>query len=239
MRHLRFRMRTIFILVTLSAIVSAVSITQAQRQRAAVAGIKRLGGHVLYEASAYDAEPLRLVSWLTRTMGPDWFHSVTTVQLPHATDHTIVLLKGLPDTSNLSLRNASLTEHGIRYITALPKLESLHFEHGALTDDQVALLVSLQRLRHLEVKGTAITDASLPAISHLPAIQSVILDKCNISRRALAICSDSHIAWTITPRPELPTQTTPIDLPISSLKELDANWREEPLLATRRSVNEQ
>lgn len=193
MEHLRFRLRTIFGLVTLCALVYALSVTEAQRQRTAVRKIEKLGGFVLYEAAAYNSEPLCLLPWLTSVLGPDWFHSVDAVHLPGATDESLALLEALPETKKLNLCTPMFTTRGIRYVTALPKLESLRLDGGTVTDSCMLSLGQLKHLKHLEVRSGAITDESMPVIGRLPAIRSVNLADCSVTHQGLKALGDSSV----------------------------------------------
>lgn len=73
-RWLQFGLRSLLGLVAVAAIALAVIVVPAERQRWAVAALRRLGGSVFYEGDYEAATAISPTSptWIERVLGPDY-----------------------------------------------------------------------------------------------------------------------------------------------------------------------
>ena len=111
-RYLSFSLRTLFILLTASAVWLGIVVNRAREQREAVKAIEALGGTVFYDWQqqylpngykivARDGTPVG-PAWLRKIIGDDFFQTVTTVifaSFPKPTDAEV--LKAIPQFQRL------------------------------------------------------------------------------------------------------------------------------------------
>src|SRR5262245_56783739 len=96
----RFSLRAVLLLVTSLCIGLGIWTQRAKTQRRAALLIEQSGGHVdyLYEVRRFPGGDLAfespLPSWLIKTFGADFFHTVTEVRIHNR--HTMQLLYQLP-----------------------------------------------------------------------------------------------------------------------------------------------
>src|SRR5262245_22988051 len=81
-RYLRFSVRTLLVIVTVVAVVLAVPVRRAMRQREAVLAIQKLGGSLIYDYEITRGPETMMSAWLRRTLGDDYFHDVYLADFP-------------------------------------------------------------------------------------------------------------------------------------------------------------
>lgn len=117
-RWLQFRLRTIFVLLTILGLWLGVQANRAQRQRRAVDAILDRGGQVQYDYEFDEdgheiwlAEPPEPPGpkWLRTLVGDDYFRTVVDVTFRTATDADMEGLAALTDLIELDLIGAEVT----------------------------------------------------------------------------------------------------------------------------------
>jgi hypothetical protein len=123
----QFRLRSLFILMTLVAIAcSWIAVMRNQwRQKAAEKAIKQAGGYVTLEVGAQAAN-------LSRTS---------------ITDDELVCLQGLDHLQRLVLSDTKVTDAGLAHLEGLEQLQRLDLTGTKVTD---AGLVHLETLKQLQ-----------------------------------------------------------------------------------------
>ncbi len=161
LRWYQYRLRSLFILTTLVAIVCSwlsVEIQSERRQGAAAKAIEKAGGRT-------DSRP----TWLGRLTGDASLVRFEFVYLPgkSTTDDVLVHLQGQTQLTALFLTNSRITDAGLVYLQGLSQLILLSIGNTKVTDSGLAHLQGLKQLEGLALNGTEITDAGLMYLQEL------------------------------------------------------------------------
>jgi hypothetical protein len=189
-RWLQFRLKTIFVLVVIVAVPCMWLKSKMERkhkERAAVAEIKRLGGHVYYDWQIPDPdeEPPGPV-WLRKLFGDDYFSSVWYVEIlrtqfddgwlvHQVNDEWLVHLEPLSDLTAVCIPNAKITDTGVQYLTRFKKISFMNLTRTKMTDAGLAHCNRLTGLKDLHVYETGVTAAGIADLQ-------AALPKCKIHR---------------------------------------------------------
>jgi hypothetical protein len=205
-RVLRFRLRTLFVLLTLFCVWLGIKVRDASRQKEAVAAIRRLGGDVRYDYQRSDATPSGYApaanswvpEWLLAALGLDLFYSVEFVNMVHSgygknlrhndkvTPEAMPYLVCFPKLRCLYLHETQVTDEGMRYVGRLRRLETLYlWDAEDLTDAGVAQLRGLDRLKRVHINDSGIGDESLRVFGRLPEIEELGLQGNRFTDRGL------------------------------------------------------
>jgi hypothetical protein len=201
MRRLRFRLRTLLIVITVLAVCLGAYISSLRERERAVAAILQLGGTVNYDyefkeagTSSANAEPPG-PKWLRRLLGPQWRVTVVRVSFwsesgGKATDQDLAVLEALPHVRSLYLdANSAITDDGLRHIAQLSELESLSLNDcSGVTDEGLSQLADLNRLTFLSLCRCRIDGSGLRHVTQLP------LTCLSFTRTSLSDANLKHVA---------------------------------------------
>jgi hypothetical protein len=159
-RRLRYRLRSLLVLIAVAAVcVGFVERYVAARrvQQSVAAEIERLGGYVRWEVC--DPGP----AWLVNLLGADFFAEVYLVECDSSPvgDDTLVQLAKLGRLEWLLLDSDRITDQGLRRIAGLSQLVRLDLSSRQITDDGLDSLARLSNLRWLALRRTRITLAGM------------------------------------------------------------------------------
>jgi hypothetical protein len=205
-RWLRFRLRTLFVLVTLACVWLGWQGKRAREQKAAVAAVHGAGGTLFYSfqygSSGGLLDTIRPVvpAWLRDFLGEDFFITVQGVSLgtdaapadgrltvdARVTDAMLQRLKPLRGLKNLSLRSTQATDTGLEAISSMDRLEVLEIDGPKFTDLGANHLARLPQLRHLVIGGEQLSDRSIAAIQSLPKLRFLELRGGQMTNDGLA-----------------------------------------------------
>jgi len=185
-RWFQFRLATLLLLTLVCAVVLALWVTPAARQRRAVAFVESVGGFVEY---ADEGDQAALApAWLREWLGPDYFQSVREVRL-HVTqvsDAGLAHLKGLTALEVLYLDHTFVGDAGLAHLKGLTALETLDLDNTQVSDAGLAHLKGLTALERLYLDGTQISDAGLAHLKGLTALERLYLDGTQVSDAGIA-----------------------------------------------------
>jgi hypothetical protein len=152
------------------------------KQRAAVAGIHRLGGEVDYDPREGYPPPHALIDFFTNVQSVYFFGGrCSDVELEHLRSY----LTDLPHLRCLHLVSTGITDEGLKYIEGLAGLRELGLSDNCITDAGLQHLRGLTGLEVLKLDGTRVTDAGLAELEALPRLSYLCLRGCKITDRGL------------------------------------------------------
>lgn len=175
-RWCQFRLRSLFVFLTLAAIVCswfACKMAEANRQKKAVQTIQDVGGWVRYDyefdaGGVYfeDARPPG-PAWLRNLLGLDFFSYVNEVYLsyPQVTDDDLEHLKELSEVKQLSLHGAAVTDAGLEHLREMFELRRLYLVDTQVSDAGLEYLHELTRLENLCLINTNVSPAGVRRLS--------------------------------------------------------------------------
>lgn len=153
----------------------------AQRQRAAVQMVERLGGKVHYGDPPTNESRLttRLRDWLPR----DYFDSVEGVSFFYtpATDSDLAQLDGLTKLRWLWLSNTQVTDACFSRLGRQTKLQRLYLSGTQITDIGLAQFRGMAELEELYLGHTRITDAGVLHLTRHAQLQRLNLDGTQVT----------------------------------------------------------
>ena len=157
----KFTLRTLFVVLTISAMWLVYHTNGARRQRIAVEAIEAAGGRVRYDyqrtlANAGDGEAaLPGPSWLHSLLGDDFFRGVVEV--------------------DWNSKNAFGSEE-LSQLGSLPSLDTLNLNFSGVNDSNLAEISNLRQLKRLHLEQcTGVTDVGLTHVSHLANLEYLSL----------------------------------------------------------------
>jgi hypothetical protein len=213
LRCLRFRLRTLLVLLTLASIWLAMHVNAARRQQKAVAAIREYGGWMRYdfqfpsgEFSHQDFDQKAgspVPAWLLQRFGIDMFHDVVQVSLNYSedsgkreengnqTDKAIVWLPDFPKLRVLLLQGNQIRDESMAHLAALRYLECLMMwdAHG-ISDNGIVHLQDLEHLKYIHLSESKITDRSLEIFSRMPQLEGLSLQFNDFSDAGVSKLSD-------------------------------------------------
>jgi hypothetical protein len=132
MRRLQFSLRSLLIVVSAVALLTARQSMLASRQREAVRAIHEIGGVVWYDDETPDLDlSYRLIASYPHGSLDDFFHSVIGVRLagPRVHDEQLDVLRQLPRLTHVVLQDTMVTDAAIdRLKMDLPKCNVERFD---------------------------------------------------------------------------------------------------------------
>jgi hypothetical protein len=159
--------------LVLSGRVAVAQTNLTERQQAALAAIKKLGGKVDFLRSNGKAHTLDFDQTPVTDadlMHAEAFPTINTVSLRFATNMTgtgFVHFKALTNLANLYLPGSTVTDEGLKHLTNVPTLVNLYIREVPITDAGFSHLAGLTNLRTLYIDKTKITDAGLDHLKGL------------------------------------------------------------------------
>ena len=162
----QFSIRSLLVMVVVVAIPCTwlaeelrAAKAQAERQREAIATVKRLSGQISWTHPEIPGE-----GWLYNLLGDDFFGSVDTVYLCETivTDADLEHLKGLTRLRTLILFRAQITDSALEHLKGLKQLYTLNLRGTNVTDVGLEHFKgSALRVSELDLSDTKVTDAGL------------------------------------------------------------------------------
>lgn len=189
---------------------------RANRQAAAVAAIRQLGGSVYYSYQQQDGaivcHQLPTPGWLRSITSEDFLVYANTVLLPSVrlessdlqhlrslhgleqlnllncpiSDRDLAIAANIDSLEELSLTHTSVTDAGMKHLRALSRLKVLHLRRTNVGDQGLAVLSPLLQLCELDLAGTAVTDQGIATLAHLP-LRKLTLQNTALTDQGLAI----------------------------------------------------
>jgi hypothetical protein len=156
-RRLRISVRALMVIVLVTGGGLGWVIHLAQVQRDAVATITRVGGHIGYSwqrsngAWVFPVPKSPWPDWLRRSLGPDFFDTVTYVFLQgeQCDDESLRSACRLPWVEELSVVNTSVTDASAEDIRQLRNLRSLDLRLNKITKRPLRHIEEMSELREL------------------------------------------------------------------------------------------
>ena len=194
-RRFQFGILSLLLLTVVVAVPCSwltVAREHAERQREAVAEIKKVGGTVSYDyqhgpcgypiGCAQPPAPL----WLRSLLGDDLFTDVTGVSFITSTvdDAGLECLKGLPRIRSLWLTGAKVSNGGVQHLNGLTDLLELYFDDTAIDDVGFTRLRGLSQLQYLGASNK-VSDAGLQHLVAFPQLRGLRLDYGRVSDAGL------------------------------------------------------
>ena len=173
-RKLRWYQYSLGSLMLLTHVVSlgmswfAARMKAARQQKAAVEGLEKFGGQVLYDYEVdQSGNPLPFPraklpgpAWLRKQLGNDFFATVVELYFspPSVTDAGLEHLKGLSQLQSLTLEGTQVTDAGLKRLTGLTQFRTLDLNETRVTDAALVHLKGLTKLSELDLHNTKVTN---------------------------------------------------------------------------------
>jgi hypothetical protein len=163
-RFVQWRLRTVFVFMTLIAIGVAIwlrYIVPYTTQEAGSAAIERLQGQLVKTA----AQP----AWLANIVGKERYHQVVECRIEgdQVRDGAIAPVANLPFLERLYLNKTLIGDDGLRHLGRLKTLRRLALWRTQISDEGLIYLTGCSELRVLDIHQTCVTDEGLAALKHL------------------------------------------------------------------------
>jgi hypothetical protein len=198
LRWFQFRLRTLFVVMTLWALWLGWICDRAHRQRDAVAAIEAAGGGVKYD-DADPSDPFSGVmrdwsTWqwpgkavLRRWLGRDYLDNLVVVWLSaeHVDEALMMRLTRVPSLRRLDIRGPGARNRTWAHLGSFGSLEELHLADTGIADGDLIHVSSIRFLRYLDLGGTKITDAALPCLARLSSLRDLDLRSTKITDAGL------------------------------------------------------
>ena len=135
-RFLRFSIRTLLIVLTISCVWLGWKVERARKQREAVAWVQELGGGLSYDSESPGPQ------WLRKRLGRHFFDDVVRVSLTLAVVSDVTPLSGMTRLQELHLEGTQVSD--VTPLSGLTRLQTLD-----LDGTQVRDVTPLARLTNL------------------------------------------------------------------------------------------
>jgi len=184
-RWFQFSLATLLLLTLVCAVVLALWVTPAARQRRAVVFVESMYGYLEYEDEGDEAA--LAPAWLREWLGPDYFQSVSVVALDgiQVSDAGLAHLKGLTALEELDLNYTPVSDAGLAHLKELTALERLYLGGTQVSDAGLAHLKGLTALEVLYLNETQASDAGLAHLKELTALERLYLGGTQVSDAGL------------------------------------------------------
>ena len=202
---LRFRLRTLFVVVTAASLWLAWQASQARRQKVAVELVGKYGGNVYYDFNDKNrgARPPAWKAYIASVIGDDFMYSVVGVGLGGIAidDEAIATiaphLAGLRHLTWLDIDNVRITDTGLSHLGQINQLERLLVRSQGsprltITDEGLGFLGKLTSLTSLVINDAPITGRGLTRLSELRQLVSLNLDYTDVNDDGLQNVGTSH-----------------------------------------------
>ena len=189
-RWLRFRLRTVIIIVTVFAIGAGLIQRRANQRMQATRMIQELGGQIVYDKS----DRRTILRTALRWMYGEAFAPVSAIRLSdtNANDDAVHALRAFPELQNISLRESMVSDQGIGELATLRNLTTIELNGTAAGDSCLAALSQLNHLEHLNLARTLVTDKGVEQLSSLPQLAFLDISGTDVTSRALESISSIH-----------------------------------------------
>lgn len=205
-RWLRFRLRTLLLLITVVGIALAVTTNAARRQKEARKVIHDAGGQVWYE---YHSTPTPGIPnsrfnrnalppgppWLRELIGEDYFCTVNCVNLfrKEITKADLAKIAQLPDLITVNLygtqivdpltrKGRPINDSDLGLVQHMKSLHNVVLSSTDVTDDGLQRLTHLAELNELYLQNSKVTNAGIEMISQFSKLKTLDVRGTGISR---------------------------------------------------------
>ncbi len=199
LRWFQFRLRTLFVVITLWALWLGWICDRAHRQREAVAAVLAAGGGVEYD----DADPndpftgveRDWTAWqwpgkaaLRRWLGRDYVDNLVVVGLraEHVDEALLMRLMRVPTLRHLDIHGLGAGSRTWAHLGNFRSVEKLRLADTGIADGDLTRLSSISSLRELYLGRTQITDAGLSCLGRLESLRGLDLNGTQITDAGLS-----------------------------------------------------
>ena len=199
--RLRFRLRTLLLIILVAAFWLGWRVDKARRQRLAIAQVEKYNGHVRFDYEYVDGKEIpdaqpRVPKWLRQSLADECFREVSRVihddqPLSDATLAPLRDFSGIEELCFLGLWHGKapvdpppglerLTESGLSRLEGLTRLRRLEFHDMELTGSMLRHLnhsTQLEELKIFEGDGIegGISDEGMPPLGAMPRLRVLSL----------------------------------------------------------------
>jgi hypothetical protein len=158
-RWFQYSISTLLLLIVVCAVVLALVVNPARRQRRAFEFFRNAGGIVRY-ADEGNIQFRHGPEWLRHTLGRDYFSSIISISLggTRISDKGLAHLQGLTALEFLYLTKTQVSDEGLSRLKGLTALRVLELDNTQISDAGLAHLRGLTTLDYLSLKGTQVTE---------------------------------------------------------------------------------
>jgi Leucine Rich Repeat (LRR) protein len=178
-RWLQFSLRTLLLLTTVAGLGLgwlAYERQKAQRERAAVSAIQRVGGMVILKPIEDSMpQPVRKV------LADETYVALVDLTFTPVTDFELAELGSLRHVYGLTLRKTGIGDAGLYHVTGLTLLSYLDLQDTKVTDAGMKRLAGLSQLRILDLSHTQTTDDGLKHLAGLSQLEFLGVEGTNVT----------------------------------------------------------
>lgn len=184
---MKYRLRHIFLAVFVAAILCAIVIAPAMRQKSSVHLLKSAGARVTI---SYDHDstlwyvPSSLQNTIKQHAGIDFVYPVVAVSIGHAentlTNEHMTAFRHLPRLRKLEIQSHSLTPSSLVHLAGLTELERLGLIYVPATDETLDHLKELKQLRSLNLFGANITGNGTERLTAFSKLEDLTLAELDL-----------------------------------------------------------
>jgi len=206
-RWFQYSLRTIFLLLTVSAVLLAwlrIRINRAEQQERAVKDVEKAHGLIRFDYELDKSGRERkspqppAPEWLRKAVGEEYFRRVVAVDFAvgaglrsgkqiSATDEDLRYLASLTDIKTLELGdNTDITDAGLVHLSGLRRLQTLYLYGTSISGAGLAHLTDLPQLESLHLGSTPLEDEGLKHIGKMWRLRWLVLEKTRITDDGLA-----------------------------------------------------
>ncbi|GAB5406976.1 MAG: hypothetical protein Aurels2KO_52070 [Aureliella sp.] len=150
---MRFRIRTLLLLVAFLALVASIAevATRGYRKRRRIeSDLHSMGAYYISFDNDND---------------PDWVSFVSPTGLDRISEYETF--------DDLDFAGANLTDETIRHVSRLKGVRTIHMTDCNVTDAQLEILANIGSVWMLRLNGSAVSDDAIPAIASIPGLESL------------------------------------------------------------------
>ncbi len=168
----------VLLIVLAAAVALAIRMGQIEREKAAAAAVRELGGTLISGQETFATSSFQ---WLMPAR-------VVVVSLAgtRATNDDLTGLKAFTRLERLDLGRTAITNGALHPLAGLSGLQTLSLEWTGIGDDDLSQLAGLTKLSMLRIDGTQVTDAGLDNLSALVNLECLSLSETKITDAGLA-----------------------------------------------------
>lgn len=184
----RFSLRSLFVAVTLCAVLASAFATITEKYRREIRAIRIIQSH----GGACYGDPAPI--WLQWLYGPGLCVNVDSVYFDFAPESSELLatLKEFPNLRQVWMsayprgsRRVEIGPQELAIVAQFPGIEELLIDNTTVDDEGVRTLLSLRKLRKLSLANTEVTDEGFAELLTLPNLSELCLDRTAITDAGL------------------------------------------------------
>ena len=193
-RWLRFRLRTLLVVLTMTCMWLGWLVHGVQQQRRAAAKAEKFNAYIVYHSFAMvppwtDIVPPRMCGRIESLLPSNDWRRLTrvSIQTPEFKDEHISMFRGLPHLTHVCLPATGLTNAGLKQLADLHlrSLTVLDLSGTKITDAGLAHIRNMSRLEILLLSGNEIAGAGLKHLSGLTNLKWLSLEDTHVTDAAI------------------------------------------------------